>query len=202
MKLQDWLKKSGNSAKLFDTYGIVYLTGDKNDTPLWNSLEDWEATAIDGDQVALIPKNPPEFKFTQKFDQYACEGDTISITIGGVVYTARIENDDCHSIDDDDWHNEDQSVTGCDDEQFAKLLEARKAYFRGEWYYCGIIISATLEGSSIFQYDLDSIWGIEVNYPNSNNDYLTEVANDMLPTAIKVCETELAKIRAKISNRG
>lgn len=201
MKLQEWLDKTGNSARLFDTYGVVHLNGDKDHTPLWHSLEDWEATQIEGDTIALIPKNPPQFTFKDKFKDYVCEGDTISVKIGGVVYTARIENDDCYSIDDDDCHNEDQSVTGCDDEQFAKLLEARKAYFRGEWFYCGIIISATLEGSPIFEYDLDSLWGIEVNYPGSNNDYLTEVANDMLPLAIKICETELAKVRAKIGNR-
>ena len=187
MKLQDWLKKTGNSARLFDTYGVVHFTGDKDDTALWHSLEDWVATAIEGDKVALIPKNPPQFEFKDKFKNYACEGDTISVTIAGVVYTARIENDDCYSIDD---------------EQFAKLLEAREAYFRGEWFYCGIIISATLENSPIFEYDLDSLWGIEVNYPDSNNDYLTQVANDMLPIAIKICESELAKVRAKIGNRG
>jgi hypothetical protein len=28
------------------------------------------------------------------------------------------------------------------------------------------------------------LWGIEANYPDSDNSYLTEVANEMLPQAV------------------
>ena len=99
------------------------------------------------------------------------EGDSITSESG---YTAFIVYDHDYNIDDDDVHNPDQSVTGCDDDQQEKLLIARRAWFNNEWFYCGIILKHP-EG-----YQVDSLWGIEANYPGSDNSYLTEVATEML----------------------
>jgi len=39
-----------------------------------------------------------------------------------------------------------------------------------------------------------SLWGIEANYPETDNSYLTEVANDLLPEAIAVARETLARL--------
>ena len=120
--------------------------------------------------------------FTEKFDDYVCTTDTIKTEVDGFVVRASIEHDDCRHIDDDDCHNVDQSVTGCDDEQQEKILEAREAWVNDEWFYCSVVLSVFKNGVCLS--DNTSLWGIEVNYPGSDNTYLTEVANDLLPEAL------------------
>ncbi|WP_272991028.1 hypothetical protein [Hyphomonas adhaerens] len=41
-----------------------------------------------------------------------------------------------------------------------------------------------------------SLWGVEANYPGSDNAYLTEVANDLLPEALDTARAVLARLRA------
>jgi len=38
-----------------------------------------------------------------------------------------------------------------------------------------------------------SLWGIEANYPDSDNAYLTEVANGLLPEALEAAKAERAR---------
>ena len=121
--------------------------------------------------------------FPKGFDTYACVDESINIEINGILYTATIEFDHDTHINDDDTHDIDQSVTGCNDEQQATLLDARKAWYKDDWFYCGIVLSASKAGV-----DLDvfaSTWGIACNYPGSDNSYLLEVANELLEDAIK-----------------
>ena len=122
-------------------------------------------------------------QFTSSFDEYACPGDTITADINGLTITARIEQDPDWHIDYDDAHNPDQNVTGCDDEGQARLLHARDAYYRNEWGYVGIALSATKNGVILDKY-ASSLWGIECNYPGTDNSYLTEVANELLDEAV------------------
>ena len=121
--------------------------------------------------------------FKETFDDYVCIDDTISTTVYGFVVRASIERDGCRHIDDDDCHNIDQDVTGCNDAQQEKLLEARQAWFDDEWFYCGVVLSVYKNGVCLA--DNTSLWGIEANYPGSDNTYLTEVANDLLPEALE-----------------
>ena len=62
--------------------------------------------------------------FTDNFDGYVCAGEKIECVVNGITYTARIVTDICASIDNDDMHNIDQSVTGCDLE-FPAIHNAR-----------------------------------------------------------------------------
>ena len=39
-----------------------------------------------------------------------------------------------------------------------------------------------------------SLWGIEANYPGTDNGYLTEVANELLPESIAVARETLARL--------
>jgi len=116
--------------------------------------------------------------FTEKFDSYVTAGDSIECVVGDITYTATLVHDQDASINDDDCHNVDQSVSGCDDEQYAKLMEARKAYADGEWGYMGIVLSAERDGW--IKDHMQSLWGIEYNYPDGDNSYFTEVANELL----------------------
>ena len=135
-------------------------------------------------------------RFTEPFDAYVCVGDSITCSVDGVDYTARIEFDLDYQIDDDDCHNPDQSVTGCNDEQFARLLDARKAWHDNEWFYCAVIISAAKNGITLDDYAA-CLGGIECNYPGfeGDNSYLLEVANDMLPEAIERAEWVLDSLQ-------
>jgi len=130
--------------------------------------------------------------FTEQFDKYVCEGDTITAEVDGIVYTAQIEYDLGSHIDDDDCHNTDQAVTGCNDEQQERLLAARQAWFEDEWFYCGVVIRATKNGIVIDKHAA-SLWSIEANYPDSDNSYLSEVANELLPEAIEQARQSLAR---------
>ena len=133
--------------------------------------------------------------FTDNFDRYVCTGDTITATVNGFDVTARIVHDPDYRIDDDDCHNEDQTVTGCDDEQFAKLLKARKAWFDDEWFYCGVVLSVERGGVTLDEHAA-SLWGIEVNYPDGDNSYLREVANELADEAFKSGQAVLETLTA------
>ena len=122
--------------------------------------------------------------FTTPFHDYVCVGDSITCEIGGLVFRATILEDEGRDIDDDDCHNPDQAVTGCNDEQQKKLLAARISWFTGKWSFCGISISVEdPNGTALFE-PAASLWGIECNYPGSDNKYLVEVAIELLPEAV------------------
>ena len=123
-------------------------------------------------------------EFSDGFDSFVCDGDTIKTEVDGITYEARIVYDSDSGIDDDDCHNKNQSVTGCNDEQYMKLMCARESWFEDEWFYCGIIIKASKLGI-IIDHNAASLWGIEANYPGSDNSYLTDVANELLSEAIE-----------------
>lgn len=140
-------------------------------------------------------------KFTSTFTEgynYVSPGDFLFVDIDGIRFIATIEADYTYCIDDDDSHNPDQSVTGCNDEQQKTLLANRKAWENDEWFYCGIVISAHKAGVLV-QDGIASLWGIHCNYPDSDNTYLTEVANELLQEAIEPAKDALRQLVAKLS---
>ena len=120
--------------------------------------------------------------FTKKFDKYVINGEYITCVVGDTTYTATLSHDDNAHIDDDDVHSVDQSVTGCTDEDHATAMQARQAWYDNRWFYGTISLSAERDG---WVKDFGSIGGIEINYPNGDNDYLTEVANDLLSEVVE-----------------
>lgn len=137
-------------------------------------------------------------KFKTAFDSFACESDSITTHKNGFDITARIVRDDDTRIDDDDCHNPDRNVTGCDAKQQKKLLAARDAWFNDEWFYCGIVLEVSKAGIMLDSHAA-SLWGLECNYPESDNGYLLEVANDLLPEAVGSGEIALARLGVKAS---
>lgn len=104
--------------------------------------------------------------FKTGFNNYACFGDKISVTVDGVTYTARLEPDNDSRPEDSDCYSP----------------EDIKRFYADEWSYCGVVIEAERNGWT--KDNLASLWGVEVNLGN-NNDYLLEVANDLLAEAIQ-----------------
>lgn len=86
---------------------------------------------------------------------------------------------------------------GTTSEKAARAVErdyqAMKAWCDNEWFWCGIVLSV-----SRAEIELDnhaaSLWGIECNYPDSDNEYLTDVANELLPEAIEAGKAALERL--------
>ena len=137
--------------------------------------------------------------FTQKFDDYVCIGDTITCTVDGYTFTARIAPD---QRQDGFWpslYPNDAGFIGAGnvwrdrfDAAQAKAQRVMAAWKNGEWYYCGVILSVAIDGITLDRFAA-SLWGIEANYPDSDNAYLTEVANELLPEAIAEAKAERAR---------
>jgi hypothetical protein len=132
--------------------------------------------------------------FKQSFDAYACDGDAIECQADGFDIVARIVYDDAYGIDDDDSHNVNQEVTGCNDSQQVALLAARDAWAKSEWFYCGVVLAVAKNDVMLDKHAV-SLWGIECNYPSGNNSYLTEIANELLPEAVEAGHRILAKLK-------
>lgn len=149
--------------------------------------------------------------FTEKFDSYVCEGDSIACEVNGILYIARVYRDDIPDApderDDGFWPSLNPADPGYVGEspaipyniQMEHAKKVMKAWKDDEWFYCGIKISASKAGIVLDDHAA-SLWGIECNYPlidgTTNNDYLTDCANDLLGEAIARAENVLEKLRA------
>ena len=127
--------------------------------------------------------------FTRGFDQYACVGDEINCDVGEFQITARLMQDSCSHIDDDDCHN----LKYVDDNQRDKVIAARQAWEDDEWFYCGVVLSVSKNGVVLDDHAA-ALWAIEVNYPGSDNGYLTVVANDLIGEATEAGERTLERL--------
>jgi len=84
---------------------------------------------------------------------------------------------------------------GTPEEAARKDFEAMRAWAADEWFWCGVVLSVSRNGVMLDTHAA-GLWGIDCNYPNSDNAYLREVANDLLSEAIEAGETARAKILA------
>ena len=75
------------------------------------------------------------------------------------------------------------------------------AWRKDEWFYCGIVLSVAFEGVLLDDYAA-SLLGIEANYPDSDNAYLTDVASELLPEALDNGRAILAKLTASAAALG
>lgn len=147
--------------------------------------------------------------FIEQFQRFVCEGDSIACTAQGFDITARIILDDCTDRPDERqdgfWPSLDPNAAGyigtgprpkerLAAEQ-AKADAIMKAWQADEWFYCGIVLCITRAGITLDDHAA-SLWGIETNYPNSENTYLNDVANELLPEAIKAGKNTLARLMA------
>jgi hypothetical protein len=147
--------------------------------------------------------------FQEKFDRYVCEGDSIACEVDGFRVTARIVRDDCTDApdlrQDGFWPSlyiDDPGFIGPGNNFRERLAKAQadaeavmEAWRNDEWYYCGIVLSIDCEGVELDDHAA-GFWGVEANYPGSDNAYLTEVAHELLPEALKVGRGALTRLMA------
>jgi hypothetical protein len=147
--------------------------------------------------------------FADKFQNYVCLGDSICVDIGDYTVTARIAHDD--TIDKPDerdcgfWPSLDPNAAGFIgtgngwrnrfDEQQAKAESVMAAWKNDDWFYCGIILSVSIDETTIIDHAA-SLWGIEANYPDSDNSYLAQVANELLSEAMDAAKLERKRLCA------
>jgi hypothetical protein len=122
--------------------------------------------------------------FMQKFDDFVCEGDSITCEVEGYTITACIAQDDTPDAPDERqdgfWpslYSNDAGYIGSGNgfrDRFAiaqaeaeAVMAARK---NDEWYYCSVILSVAIDGLVLDDHAA-SLWGIEANYPDSDNAY-------------------------------
>ena len=148
--------------------------------------------------------------FTQKFSGFVCLGDSISCQVGAYTVTARISHDDTGGRPDQRqdgfWpslYKDDAGFIGAGngfrdrfDKAQAKAQAIMDAWKNDEWFYCGIILSVKIEDVELTDHAA-SLWGIEANYPDSQNEYLSEVANELLGQAMLAAKFERER-QAKI----
>ena len=147
--------------------------------------------------------------FRERFDCYVCEGDSIACEIDGFRVTARIVRDDCMDAPDQRqdgyWPSlyiNDPGFIGPGNNFRARFAKAQaeaeavmEAWRRDEWFYCGIVLAIECEGVELDSTQA-SLWGIEANYPGSDNAYLSEVAGELLPDALAAGRVALTRLMA------
>jgi hypothetical protein len=112
-----------------------------------------------------------------KFRSYVCPGDSIEWNAEGFDFAARLEYDSDTKPTDFDCYDE----------------ETIKKWRDDEWFYAGLIVSVSKNGVSLSDHAA-SLWGIDCNY-GEENDYLSEMCQDLQDEAIKAARVELARIR-------
>ena len=153
--------------------------------------------------------------FTERFAAFVCPGDTIACTVDEFTVMARIVPDDCPKAPDQRqdgfWPSLYKDAPGFIGpgngfrKRFAKAqAEAEavmEAWRKGDWFYCGIVLSVALEGVTLAD-NAASLWGVEANYPGSDNANLTEVADELLPEALDTARAVLARLLCLSCLRG
>jgi hypothetical protein len=69
-----------------------------------------------------------------------------------------------------------------------------KAWCDDEWYYCGVAVTISKNGVQLMQQYDHALWGIEANYPDSDNSYLLEVADEQVGEALEAAREKLKNL--------
>jgi hypothetical protein len=114
------------------------------------------------------------------FDRFVCIGDSRSVDVGPLRVVATIHAD--HDTTPEDFEH----FGGTDHVD---------AWSRGEWFYCGIVLSVWCDEVCLTDHAA-SLWAIEANYPDSDHSYLTECANELIDEAVREGQTILARLQS------
>lgn len=153
--------------------------------------------------------------FPTPFSNFVCEGDSLACEVAGFEIVARIERDDCTDAPDQRqdgfWPSLYKDAPGFigpgpnHRKRFAdaqtKAEAVMKAWREGQWFYCGIVLSVALESVTLDP-NAASLWGIEANYPGSDNAYLTEAAQELLPEALDAGRAIARRLCAALESSG
>ncbi|WP_439620229.1 hypothetical protein [Hyphomonas sp.] len=150
--------------------------------------------------------------FAERFEAFACEGDTIRYEAEGFIITARIVADDCPDAPDQRqdgfWPSLYKDAPGFIGpgngfrqrfaEAQAKAEAVMEAWRKGEWFYCGIVLSVARDGVELDRHAA-SLWGLECNFPGTDNSYLTVVADELLPEALDAGRAAASRLAATVT---
>jgi hypothetical protein len=117
-----------------------------------------------------------------QFPRYACEGDSIEWSRDGFDLRARlVYDDDTDPTDSDCYETAD--------------IERWRA---DEWFYVGVVLSVSRNGVELSEHAA-SLWGIDCNFSDTSNAYLSEVARELEAEALETARAELARIREALT---
>jgi hypothetical protein len=148
-------------------------------------------------------------RFAQGFPSYVCPGDSITCEAGPFTVLAQVVPDDCLDAPDQRqdgfWPSlyiDAPGFIGPGSNHRQRFAEAQakaeavmESWRKGGWFYCGIVLSVSLDGVVLASHAA-SRWGIEANYPGADNSYLTEVTNELLPEAVAIARETLVRLAA------
>lgn len=77
-----------------------------------------------------------------------------------------------------------------------KASRVMRAWENNEWDWCGVVVEVRRAGVLLTERYDHALWGIERNWPDSDNSYLTDVANELLPAALDAARAKLAGLCA------
>lgn len=141
-----------------------------------------------------------------KFDTFVCEGETVTLEIDGFTLTATIYRDDDGTSpdkrDEGFWPSLNPSDCGYIGNKskstlarhMRKAREVLQAWKDDEWFYCGVAVVASKAGVQLTGEFDHALWGIECNWPNSDNSYLSECANEYIASAIADAREKIAAL--------
>lgn len=148
--------------------------------------------------------NPTNAPFSTGFDRYALPGDAITGAADGFRLVATLQTDhDAGKPDQNDdgfWPSLDPKSAGFIGAKsrrtlarhMAKAREVMAAWERDDWFYVGVIVTASRNGVKLGE---ASLWGVDCNYPGPRgNAYLLEVANEIAGEAISEARSKLATL--------
>lgn len=69
--------------------------------------------------------------------------------------------------------------------------ENLKAWCDDEWSHVGITITASKNGITLCDKYQAALWGIDANYPNSDNSHFLEIANELALEALTIAQDAL-----------
>lgn len=116
-----------------------------------------------------------------QFAKYACVGDSITWQCEGFDITARIEFDHDTRPDQFDCYAPEDVQRWRDD----------------KWFYVGVVLSVSRNGVELSDHAA-SLWGIDCNFSDTSNAYLSEVAQEMESEAIECAKKRVLEILEKL----
>jgi|GEM_PF-2198320 len=142
--------------------------------------------------------------FTTDFGRHASPGDTITCEADGFTVTARLEYDDAGDKPDERdagfWPSRDPKAAGYVLPEYfaaeqAKAEDAMRAWLDDEWCYVGVCLTVEKAGVQLTDQYSNALWGVECSYPGADNSHLRQVANDLVPEALKEARAMLRELR-------
>lgn len=142
-------------------------------------------------------------KFKKPFEKYACPGDKIVAVDGPWSAIATIYRDDCSDAPDREdegfWPSKDETAAGYVlpekfDEQQAMAERVMAAWKNDEWFYVGVAVVVSYKGIALTGQYENALWRVECNYPDSDNAYLMEVANELAKEALETAKDVRAQL--------